>query len=164
MTLWASTKINIFLCTIFSFEFFGWSLKNLRNIEFLAEKWPWVYLNVGFFWALSFLKTVQQKAWLTSVGAVIVGARTFPFPLGIYVLEVMTSFLSLPITGSSGRNVAFGSILTRHTLKSEENTIRLLYILIIIRTRSLFDTVYPIPAGSSLVFGSSGRQSYLAKI
>ena len=30
-------------------------------------------------------------------------------------------------------------------------------------TRSLFDTVYPIPAGSSLVSGSSGRQSYRAK-
>ena len=30
-------------------------------------------------------------------------------------------------------------------------------------TRSLFDTVYPIPAGFSLASGSSGRQSYWAK-
>ena len=46
---------KIFLCTIFSFEFFGWSLKNLRNVEFLAEKQPWVFS------ALSFLKTVKKS-------------------------------------------------------------------------------------------------------
>ena len=60
MTLRASTQINNFLCTIFSFDFFCWSFKNLRNVEFLAEKRPWVFLTMSFF-GLEFFETVKKK-------------------------------------------------------------------------------------------------------
>ena len=61
MTLRASTQINIFLYTIFSFEFFGWSLKNLRNVEFLAEKQPWVFFNLEFFRPWVFWKRSKKS-------------------------------------------------------------------------------------------------------
>ena len=66
MTFWASTQINVFLCTIFSFEFFGWSLKNLRNVKFLAEKWPWVFLTLSFF-GLEFFENGQKKSLVYSM-------------------------------------------------------------------------------------------------
>ena len=81
MTLRASTQINNFLCTIFSFEFFGWSLKNLRNVEFLVEKRPWVFFNLEFFrhwvfWkrskkSLAYMNRANDQTW----GKIFKGSR-----------------------------------------------------------------------------------------
>ena len=61
MTLRASTQLKNFLWPIFLFSFFGCSLKNLRNIEFWAEKWPWVFLGAEFFWPWVFWKRSNKK-------------------------------------------------------------------------------------------------------
>ena len=72
MTLRASTQINIFLCTIFSFGFFGKSLKNLRNIEFLAKKGPWVFFNLEFF------ENGQKKPGLLEDAGLLLGTAQQP--------------------------------------------------------------------------------------
>ena len=61
MTLRASTQLKNFLWPIFLLSFFGSSLKNLRNIEFWAEKWPWVFLGAEFFWPWVFWKRSNKK-------------------------------------------------------------------------------------------------------
>ena len=41
---------NVYLLKSLALSFFIWSLKKCRHIEFFSKKWPWVFLEVEFFW------------------------------------------------------------------------------------------------------------------
>ena len=49
------------LIEVIQIEFFVWSLKKSRHIEFFGKKWPWVILEVEFFGPWVFWKCPKNK-------------------------------------------------------------------------------------------------------